>query len=137
MAMRLNPYLNFPGTAREAMEHYRDVFGGELVITTFGEFGEVGTPLEHQVMHAQLDTTAGFTLMASDAPTGMELRTGNAVTVIVHGDDEATIRGYWDGLTAGGTVDTALEQQMWGDLYGQCTDRFGVTWQVNIAAAAG
>lgn len=133
MAMRLSPYLNFAGTAREAMQHYRDVLGGELAITTFGEFGQTATPIEHQIMHSQLDTPAGFTLMGSDAPPGNELRQGNAVTVILHGDDEQALRGYWDGLSAGARIDTPLERQMWGDYYGQCTDRFGVTWQVNIA----
>lgn len=134
MAMQLNPYLSFPGTAREAMEHYRDVLGGELTITTLGEYGQAGTPIEHLVMHSQLDTPAGFTLMGADTPPGMELRPGNSVTVILSGDDEAALRGYWEGLSDGAVVDTPLEPQMWGDHYGQCTDRFGVVWQVNIAA---
>ena len=30
MPSRLNPYINFDGNTREAMEFYRDVFGGEL-----------------------------------------------------------------------------------------------------------
>jgi PhnB protein len=137
MAVRLNPYLSFDGTAREAMEHYRDVLGGELSVNTFGEFGEAGTPIEHLVMHAQLDTPAGLTLMGSDTPPGMEYRPGNTVTVILHGDDEAELRRYWDGLAERATIDVPLEPQMWGDVYGQLTDQFGVTWQVNIGVTGG
>jgi PhnB protein len=134
MSSILNPYLMFTGSAREAMEFYRDVFGGTLTISTFGEFGQAGTPFEHQVMHAHLITPAGFTLMASDQLPGMEGRSGNG-TLSLSGDDEAELRGYWDALTAGGQVTMPLERQMWGDLYGQCADRFGVEWMVNIAAS--
>jgi PhnB protein len=136
MSMRLNPYLSFDGNARQAMEHYRDVLGGELTSNTFGEFGQAGTAIENLIMHSQLETPAGFVLMGSDTPPGMEYQPGNAVTVILSGDDEAELRRYWEGLSAHATINTPLEEQMWGDHYGQCTDQFGVTWQVNISAPA-
>jgi PhnB protein len=136
MAMRLNPYLSFDGNAREAMERYRDVLGGELTLSTFGDFGQAGTPIEHLIMHSQLETPAGFTLMGADTPPGMDRRPGNTVTVVISGDEEPAMRGYWEGLSAGGTIDVPLERQMWGDLYGQCTDRFGTIWQFNISTGA-
>ena len=60
----LNPYLAFEGTAREAMDFYRAVIGGELTVMTFGDLGggPEGTPDTH-VMHSQLTTDLGFTLM--------------------------------------------------------------------------
>lgn len=48
------------------------------------------------------------------------------------GDDAGELRGYWDKLTDGSTVSVPLEKQMWGDVFGMCTDRFGITWMVNI-----
>jgi PhnB protein len=135
MAVQLCPYLQFEGNAREAMTHYREVLGGELDITTFGEFGQAGTPIEDLVMHASLETPRGLAIMASDTSPDMEYRPGTTVTVILSGDEEEVLRGYWEGLSAGGEVTVPLEQQMWGDLYGACTDRFGISWQVNIAAA--
>ena len=36
MAPRLNPYLNFTGNARQAIEFYQSVLGGTLTVTTFG-----------------------------------------------------------------------------------------------------
>jgi PhnB protein len=135
MAVQLCPYLQFEGNAREAMTHYREVLGGELDITTFGEFGQAGTAIEDLVMHASLDTPRGLTIMASDTSPDMEYRPGTTVTVILSGDEEEVLRGYWEGLSAGGEVTVPLEQQMWGDLYGACTDRFGISWQVNIAGA--
>ena len=134
MASTLNPYLTFQGTAREAMEFYRDVFGGELTLTTFADFGLADIPNPEYIMHAQLDTTAGYTLMASDPAPGVTMTPGSAITISVSGDDAEQLRGYWESLTAGGTVTMALERQMWGDEFGMVTDRFGIDWMVNIAA---
>ncbi len=131
MASRLNPYISFPGTARDAMEFYKDVFGGNLAMNTFAEFG-ADAPNPDQIMHSQLETDRGFTLMASDLPPGMEHQPGNDIAVSVSGDDAAEVRGYWDKLSVGGTVTMPLERQMWGDEFGMCVDRFGVSWMLNI-----
>ncbi|HET7690466.1 MAG TPA: VOC family protein [Nocardioidaceae bacterium] len=129
MASRLNPYLNFENNARGAMEFYQSVLGGELRINTFSEFGDEGND---GVMHAMLETPAGYTIMASDAPPGMPLDTGSTISVSISGDDEAELRGYWDGLSEGGTVTMPLEKQMWGDIFGMVTDKFGVQWMVDV-----
>lgn len=137
MASKLNPYISFDGTAREAMETYKDALGGELSINTFGEFGEAPPGFEDKVMHSQLETPSGFTLMASDTPPGMPFQPGTNISVSLSGDDEGELRGYWDKLAADGEVAMPLEKQMWGDVFGSVTDRFGITWMVNIAQPQG
>ncbi|MFG2825333.1 VOC family protein [Kitasatospora sp. NPDC048365] len=133
MATRLNPYISFDGTARQAMESYRDTFGGTLTLSTFGDFGGAPAELADKIMHAMLETPSGFTLMASDTPPGMEYKPGTNISVSLSGDDDAELRGYWEKLSAGGQVGVPLEKQMWGDVFGMCVDRFGITWMVNIA----
>ncbi|MDQ3504385.1 MAG: VOC family protein [Actinomycetota bacterium] len=133
MASRLNPYISFAGNARPAMEFYEGVFGGTLTMNTFGEFGEPGAPESDKIMHGQLETDHGFTLMGADTPPGMEHTPGNNMSVSLSGDDDAELRGYWDKLSEGGMVPMPLEKQMWGDEFGMCVDQFGVTWMVNIA----
>jgi PhnB protein len=136
MASRLNPYLTFSGNAKQAMEFYQSVFGGNLRMTTFAEFGSQGEPYADQIMHAMLETETGFNLMASDAPPGMkEIVVGNNIVVSLSGDDADMLRGYWDKLATKGTVSTPLEKQAWGDEYGACTDQFGVDWMVDIMPA--
>ena len=132
MTAQLNPYLTFPGTAREAMTFYKDVFGGELTMNTFGEFGAEGEGNDG-IMHAQLEAPGGMVLMASDTAPGQGegFRAGDHMSVSLSGDDEA-LRGYWDGLSQGATVTMPLEKQMWGDEFGMLTDRFGISWLVNI-----
>jgi PhnB protein len=136
MATRLNPYISFNGDARQAMEFYQDVFGGTLTVNTFGEFGMADTPQADKVMHCQLETPSGYTLMAADTPPGTSYDPGHNVTVSLSGDDVDELRGYWARLSEGGTVAVPLEKQMWGDEFGQCVDRFGIDWLVNITGSA-
>jgi PhnB protein len=128
----LNPYISFRDSAREAMEFYKDVFGGNLSLNTFGEYGDPNAPGADNIMHAQLETDKGFTLMASDTPPGMDFTPGDNLKISLSGDDEQELRGYWDKLAEGGSVTMPLEKQMWGDLYGMCTDKYGVNWMVDI-----
>jgi PhnB protein len=137
MPTRLNPYISFRDSARQAMDFYQSVFGGEVTRSTFGEFQVSDDPaVKDNVMHSMLETPNGLTLMAADTPPGMDLDSGSAITISLSGEDEAELRGYWDKLVDGGTVGVPLEKAPWGDTFGMCTDRFGVNWMVNIAGAA-
>src|SRR4029453_7208391 len=137
MASRLNPYIGFESSARQAMEFYREVFGGDLRVNTFGEYGSPGAAQADKVMHAQLETDRGFPLMASDTPAGMQRNPGDNITISLSGDDGDELRGYWEKLSDGGTVTMPLEKEMWGAEFGMCTARFGVPWMVNITQPQG
>ena len=132
MASRLNPYVMFDGTARAAMQFYESVFGGTLTLNTFGEAGAPEGVDPELLMHAMLETPDGFTLMASDVPPGMPHTPGSSISVSLSGDDGDALRRWWAQLSDGGTVTVPLEKQMWGDEFGACTDRFGLSWMVNI-----
>jgi PhnB protein len=129
---RLNPYISFGDNARQAMEFYKGVFGGTLSLNTFGEFGTDDSAIADKIMHSQLETDSGFTLMGADTPPGMEHSPGDNIAVSLSGDDADELRGYWEKLSAGGSVSVPLEKQMWGDEFGMCVDQFGIPWMVNI-----
>ena len=135
MASRLNPYLNFNGNARQALEFYTSVFGGNLNLSTFAEFGMAEAPVADKIMHGQLETDAGYTLMAADTPPGMEFNGMHGFGVSLSGDDVDVLRGYFDALSDGGTVTMPMQKQAWGDEFGMVTDKFGVPWLVNIGQA--
>jgi PhnB protein len=132
MASRLNPYLNFNGNARQALEFYHSVFGGDLTLSTFGDFGAQGTPDADRIMHGQLQTPDGFTIMGADVTSEMPYQPPAGLSVSLSGDDDA-LRGYWQKLSSSGTVTMPLEKQAWGDEFGMCADQFGVPWLVNIS----
>jgi PhnB protein len=134
MASQLNPYISFQDSARQAMEFYKGVFGGTLTLSTFGEMGGQDSPDDRdKIMHGMLETSSGFTLMGADTPSGMQPPPSESnIAVSLSGDDADELRGYWDKLSAGGTVSVPLEKQMWGDEFGMCNDQFGIGWMVNI-----
>ena len=134
MASRLNPYLNFNGNARQALEFYTSVFGGDLTLSTFADFGAAaaGSADADRIMHGQLETSAGYTIMAADVTSEMPYQPPAGIAVSLSGDDGHLLRGYWEKLSASGTETMPLQKQAWGDEFGMCVDKFGVPWLVNI-----
>lgn len=134
MSVKLNPYLGFRDNARAALNFYQTVLGGTLQLTSFGEGGMSDDPAEvDKIMHGQLDTEDGMTLMASDAPPGSAVAETSNISVSLSGDDSARLNGYWNGLSAGATIILPLERAPWGDSFGMLVDQFGINWMINIA----
>jgi len=131
MSINLNPYLTFNGNCREAMEFYQSVLGGELTVNTFGEFGGDAS-IADKVMHAMIVGGKG-TLMASDGAPGVPFTPGNTITVSLSGSHSEGLEEAWTKLADGGQVTLPFEKQMWGDVFGQLVDRFGVPWMVNVS----
>lgn len=133
MSTSLTPYVHFIDGAREALEFYHGIFGGDLSIATFREYGVSEEPGEaDKVMHGLLN--GKVRLMAADTPAFMAPDEGAAISLALSGEeaDEAELRGYFDALAEGGEVTVALDKAPWGAVYGQLTDRYGTKWMVNI-----
>lgn len=153
MALNAVTHLNFTGQARAALEFYRSVFGGQVTIATYGDFGlPSGHPDAAKVVFGQVTADNGFRVMAYDVP-GAEAPAGpptpttrreNGTTITrepfflsVRSDtvDEAT--AVWEGLAEGATVIEAFGPARWAPAFGMLADRFGVTWIVDVAAEHG
>ncbi|MGY2745059.1 VOC family protein [Pseudarthrobacter sp. O4] len=134
----LNPYLGFRDNAKDAMTFYQTVFGGDLAMSTFGEYHASEDPAEQdKIMHAMLTTPKGMVLMGADTPNSMDFTPGSNFSVSLSGSEEAELRGYFDKLSDGGTVSMPLEKAPWGDIFGMCKDKFGVDWLVNVGPEPG
>ena len=131
MSVTMNPYLNFAGNTREAMEFYQSIFGGDLAVSSFADFGMADMPTDG-TMHAAL-TTPDFVIMASDAMPGAEATWGGTRNYIsLGGTDAAQLRDWFERLAEGGNVGMALEPQVWGATFGICMDKYGIEWMVSI-----
>lgn len=131
---KLNPYIGFKDTAREAMEFYKTVFGGKLTVRTFKEFNaSVEKGEENLVMHSALEAKNGITFMACDTPKRMRYKPGANISMSVSGEDEKELTDYWKKLSVGAKIEQPLEKAPWGDTFGMLTDKFGIHWLVNIA----
>lgn len=131
---KLNAYINLKGHAREALEFYQSIFGGELRMSTFKEFNAPVAPEEENwLMHGQL-TAGNKDLMIADFPSFMgEYSAPKAFSLSLSGDEAEELRGYWEKLSQGGTINQPLVKADWGDEFGMLTDKFGIDWMVNIA----
>src|SRR5438105_10587238 len=111
MQTKLNPYLSFRDNAREAMEFYKTVFGGKLTFSTFKEFHASQDPSEDEkIMHSSLEAENGITFMAADTPNSMEYKPGTNFNMSLSGDNDGELRGYFDKLSAAGTVTMPLNK---------------------------
>jgi PhnB protein len=135
MQSKLNPYISFRDNARQALEFYQTVFGGKLNVMTFGDARMSEDPAEaDKVMHGQLEAENGMTLMASDTPKVMAYTPGSSISISLTGDNLPELKGYFEGLSAGGTITVPFATAPWGDTFGMFVDKFGVNWMVNIIA---
>jgi len=135
MVTRLNPYITFAGNAREAMEFYQSVFGGELDVSTWSEMPDMPgyTPeMADKLMHSMLEVSDSVTIMGADMPDAPGPK-GSPISVSLSGDDESELRAWWDKLSVGAEITAPFEKAPWGDTFGMCVDQFGVHWMVNVA----
>ncbi|TAH33326.1 VOC family protein [Candidatus Saccharibacteria bacterium] len=141
MTVKLNAYINFEGKAEEALEFYKGVFGGQVYSDTFRSFASDEMPVPEQdldkIMHGYLKGDNGIELMVSDAMSSMEASSGTQIQLSLSGDDEPTLKGYWDKLSEGGSVTVPMDKAPWGDTFGMLTDKYGISWMVDIGPVQG
>ena len=150
MSITTTTHLNFRGDARAALEFYQSVFGGQIVIATYGD---VGMPKDAfgagDVVFGQVESTDGFRVMAYDTPAhpgysrvgagSTHRQNGLTVTdqpffVSVRGETLQEVQSYWENLSIGASIVEPLAGSAWSSGFGMLTDRFGVTWILDVAA---
>lgn len=150
MSINAVTHLNFRGNARQALDFYHSVFGGDLMIATYGEFGAPqDTPNADKVVWGQVAADSGFRIMAYDVPSAEQVSQptepstrreyGMTITrdpffISLRGESVDEVTALWAKLSEGATVIEPIAQSQWAPLFGMLTDRFGVTWVVDVAA---
>jgi PhnB protein len=124
------PYLLFQGTAREALTFYHQVFGGELILNTLGDFGRNDGPAD-AIAHGIL--RGPVSLFAADADGGEEpFRSAGLMFSLLGAASAVELRGWFRALAEGGTIREDLQVRPWGASDGQVVDRYGVRWLVGF-----
>jgi len=151
MSIRTTTHLNFRGDARAALDFYQSVFGGQVTIATYADFGMPHeAPGSDGVVFGQVETENGFHVMAYDIPgtsggpaqSGGSTRRENGATITdqpffvsVRGTSLDEVDGLWAKLSDGASIVEPLAASAWSPGFGMLTDRFGVTWVIDVAAA--
>jgi PhnB protein len=137
MTLKSTTHINFRGDARQALEFYRDVFDGELTVITYGAMNAAQHPGQtDQIMWGQVTAPSGFAIMAFDVPADRPYDKG--VTPFfesVRGQSVEDVTPVWKRLADGATIVQELAASPWAPAYGMLTDRFGVTWVVDVAVS--
>lgn len=149
MAITTTTHLNFRGTARQALDFYAAVFGGDVTAATYADLGApAGTPGSDKIVFGQVVAANGFRVMAYDVP-GHDDADGSAVSGSTRRENGATITsrtffqslrgdsldevtGYWNSLADGAEIIEPLADSAWSAGFGMLTDRFGVTWVIDV-----
>ena len=150
MTITTTTHLNFRGDARAALHFYQSVFGGRVLLATYGDFGmPADAPGAEHVVFGQVETDDGFRVMAYDIPgeAGGPARGApstlreNGITITdepffvsVRGETLEEVREYWDRLAVGASIVESLAENGWSPGFGMLTDRFGVTWILDVRA---
>lgn len=149
MSVNAVTHLNFWGNARQALEFYSSVFAGNIVIVTYADFGAPkDSPNADKVVWGQVVADNGFRVMAYDVPSpdqphqpnhastyrehGMTI-TQATFFISLRGENSDEISTLWEKLSEGATIIEPIAQAQWAPLFGMLTDRFGVTWVVDVA----
>ena len=131
--MKLIPYVNLPGNAEEAINFYKDVFGGKIEINRWSEMPPnpkmpVSDAWQNKIMHSSLNIREGVTIYLSDSLQEGEVTSDNNVFIHVEFDSEDEVRKVYEALSAGGKVNMPLDKTFWNAVYGDLVDKFGVSW---------
>ena len=150
MSLTTTPHLNFRGDARQALEFYQSVFGGQIVIATYADFGAPqDAPGAGNVVFGQVVADNGFRVMGYDIPgtsggapeAAVSTRRESGVTITeqpfflsVRGESLEEVQVYWDALCDGARIIEPLAASAWSPGFGMLADRHGVTWSIDVAA---
>ncbi len=124
----LVPYLRFDAAARHALTFYCGVFGGELELHTYADFGRTDGPGD-AIAHGMLRGSVvlfGADASKVDAPLNLQ----GIMFSLLGTADPATLESWFAALAEGGVVTDPLRERPWGAHDGQVVDRFGVTWLI-------
>ena len=139
--MAFTPYLNFPGTCREAFTRYHEIFGGDLNIMGMSDMpgddqAQMPEGMADMVMNAAIMTPDGGLLMGSDSPPDQQgapqYMYANYSTTDI--DDAKRV---WAALSEGGEIEMDGGETFWSPFFGVCKDRFGTPWMVNTEPEGG
>ncbi len=130
--MKIQAYLAFKGNCQEALNFYKNIFGGEIINRQTYEGKSIDIPASYRdkLQHAELKGK-GFHFMAYDAAPDTPLTSGSNMQMSIDLSSEEETEKIFNKLSASGRVHTPLQDTSWGAYYGHCSDQFDIQWMVN------
>jgi PhnB protein len=129
------PYVHLPGTARDALTFYGDVFGCSVQLHTFDEFNRTDGPGD-AIAHGYL-SDGPVTLFAADvAADEPSVRCEGMMLCLLGTAAPSVLRSWFSRLSEGGRIVDDLRTRPWGASDGQVIDRYGLHWLIGFEPGA-
>ncbi len=137
--MQVETILAFGGHSEAAIQFYQETLGAEVI--TLMRWKDSPDPAMRNVssdpgkiMHASF-RIGDTILMATDGIATLAQPDIRGVTLNLEARDDSEARQLFAALSDGGTVQMPLSKTFWTSLSGMLTDRFGVSWMVNVTSS--
>lgn len=125
------PYIHLPGTARDALNFYGDVFGCAVQLHSFDEFNRTDGPSD-AVAHGYLVEGPVALFVADVIGDGQPLRCEGMTLALLGTSAPSVLRSWFSKLSEGGYVVEDLQTRPWGATDGQVIDRYGLRWLIGF-----
>jgi PhnB protein len=127
----INPYINFKGNCRQAIEFYKSALGAEEIFSqTWDQSPMADSGPAGQIMHATLKVGDSILMMSDDPNPSAPSSAGNIhLSIGLH--DPARAQQLFNNLSQGGTVVMPMQKTFWAAAFGMCKDPFGISWMIN------
>ena len=136
--MTFVPTMNFNGQCREAMEMYRDAFGGKVTaLLTYGEVNDPAYTLTEEqknwIYHCELTFGDQRIIMSDHVDMHFETCYTNFLTVMM--DTKEQVAAAWETMKEGSTVIYPLQSTFYSSARVVFDDRFGIRWGIMTETA--
>lgn len=136
----INPYIYFNGNCEEAFNFYESVFRKE--ISSINKYKDVPKPKrnmfqesDEKIMHVTLPLSKETMLNGSDNSLAYEeMVKYKTFTLIIHTDTKEEVDRLFGELSQNGHIIVPVGLTFWGAYYGQCIDKFGISWKITLAS---
>lgn len=130
MQSNITPFLMFAGKAEEALNFYVSLFRNSSV-TDIQRYGAAQTGAEGSVLRATF-TLGGQEFICIDSPVKHDFSFTPSLSLFVNCPSEEEIDKYFEELSRGGQILMPLDVYPFSRKFAWITDRFGVSWQLNL-----
>ncbi|MGJ7913273.1 VOC family protein [Neobacillus sp. LXY-1] len=132
MKGQTTPYFMFNGNAKEALDFYKSVFGGEISeLQTYAQAGYQHSPeAADRLIHGRFNSGDLF-FMVSDSSPGSTIIAGNNISLVINLESDDEIQKIYDALKENGKVHMELQDTFWGACYAKVVDQYGIAWDLN------
>ena len=137
--MKVQAYISFGGRCEEALEFYKKSIGAEVTGLLRWKDNpdkdmKASPGREEKIMNASF-RMGDTELMADDGMGGETTAEFKGITLAIEVASDAEAKRVFTALGESGKVTMPLEKTFWTSSFGMLTDKFGVPWMVNVAAA--